>query len=388
MNSPAFDRSHSISPGDGYHAGMPSRKRTASAESQVEPVAEAAKRVKPKSKAIDVESQPMAAVPKESQPNAAAPTEARTSAAAVAIAWIGGARRPTDPVFAVAGNPPAFFESAHGKDRLGGPTWLSEIGLDGLEISCTHGVNVSADRAAVYRTNATAAGIGLFVHAPYYVSLASGDAGIVARSQERIVESMTLAVQVGASRVVFHPGGHPDKGPGGREAALARLIDNLRAIPVSWDPAKVRLCAETGGKTAALGSLDEIIEICRAVDWLSPCIDFAHQHARTVGGLPDVPAHVKLIETLRRELGEAHVRNLHCHVYTVAFNDKGERFHLGFEPDGSITGGEGGPDVRHFLAAVRQTGIVPSVVCESRDSQDVGARLMKRWWREGVWGLG
>jgi len=41
---------------------------------------------------------------------------------------------------------------------------------------------------------------------------------------------------------------------------------------------------------AAVGtdaSLEEIIEICRAVPWVSPCIDFAHLHARTNGGLTD-----------------------------------------------------------------------------------------------------
>ena len=67
-------------------------------------------------------------------------------------------------------------------------------------------------------------------------------------------------------------------------------------------------------------------------------------------------------------------------MYSVAFNVKGERFHLKFEDDGSISGGEGGPDVRHFLAAVRATGISPSIVCEGRDSQDVGARLMRDHW--------
>ena len=87
------------------------------------------------------------------------------------------------PVFAVAGNPPNFFASPHGKDRLNGPAWLREIGLDGLEISCTHGVNISAERAADYRRNAQAAGIRLFVHAPYYIALASGDPAIVEQQQ-------------------------------------------------------------------------------------------------------------------------------------------------------------------------------------------------------------
>jgi deoxyribonuclease-4 len=305
----------------------------------------------------------------------------------------------TGPVFAVSGNPPNFFESPHGKDRVNGPLWLREIGLDGLEISCTHGVNIPDDRADEYRRNAEAAGIRLFVHAPYYISLASGDEGIVRRSQERITASMRLAARLGATRVVFHPGGYPDKGPGGRTAAMARLIDRLREIKVGWDPAAVRLCAEIGGKVAALGSTDEIIEICRAVPWVSPCIDFAHLHARENGSLADAAAHVRVIARLERELGRPAVERLHCHVYSVAYNEKGERFHLRFEPDGRVTGLEegktkegggtaSGPDVRHFLAAVRETGISPSVVCEGKDSQDIGARLMKRWWRTGAWGLG
>jgi deoxyribonuclease-4 len=287
---------------------------------------------------------------------------------------------PAAPVFAVAGNPPAFFDSRYGKDRVQAPLWLREIGLDGLEISCTHGVRISAARAAVYRANSESAGIRLFVHAPYYVALASGDPAIVARSQQRLVDSMKLAEQVGATRVVFHPGGYPDRGEGARAAALARLIDNLRAVPVAWDPRAVRCCAEVGGKVVALGSLEEIIEICRAVDWVSPCIDFAHLHARTNGGLPDADAHVGVIERLAADLGQGQVEHLHCHVYAVAFNEKGERFHLEYRPDGSVVRGVGGPDYRHFLDAVRRTGIRPSVVCEGRDSQHIGAGLMKAYW--------
>jgi deoxyribonuclease-4 len=286
------------------------------------------------------------------------------------------------PVFAVSGNPPNFFAGPYGKDRVLAPFWLREIGLDGLEISCTHGVNISAERAAVYRANAEKAGIRLYVHAPYYIALASGNEEIAARSAERITESMTLAMQLGATRVVFHPGGYPDKGPGGRAAALARLIDRLRAIPVTWDPKAVRLAAEIGGKVAALGSLEEIVEICRAVPWVSPCIDFAHLHARTNGGLPDAESHAAVIRTLAAELGGAEAAALHCHVYAVAFNEKGERHHLKYEPDGRVSGGEGGPDYRHFLAAIRATGIRPSVICEGKDSQDVGARLMKAAWNE------
>lgn len=287
---------------------------------------------------------------------------------------------PAGPVFAVAGNPPNFFASDFGKDRVAGPLWLKQVGLDGLEISCTHGVRIAPDRAAEYRANAEAAGIRLFIHAPYYISLASGDPAIVKRSQQRVVESMKLAELVGATRVVFHPGGYPERGDGARRIALARLIDNLRAIPVTWDAEAVRCCAEIGGKVIALGSLDEIIEICRAVNWVSPCIDFAHLHARENGALTDAAAHVKVIERLSRDLGEREVRRLHCHVYAVAFNEKGERHHLEYKPDGSTVRGEGGPDYRHFLDAVKRTGISPSVVCEGRDSQDVGAKLMKSYW--------
>jgi hypothetical protein len=87
----------------------------------------------------------------------------------------------------------------------------------------------------------------------------------------------------GASDIVFHPGSY--FGLTAVEVlplAIERLsacIDELRAAnnPVTLRP-------ETMGKTAMLGSMNDTLEMSKAIKGVEPCIDFAHLHARAGDG--------------------------------------------------------------------------------------------------------
>lgn len=49
--------------------------------------------------------------------------------------------------------------------------------------------------------------------------------------------------------------------------------------------ADMTLCPETMGKIGQLGTLDEVLALCSVDKRITPCIDFGHLNARTLGGI-------------------------------------------------------------------------------------------------------
>jgi deoxyribonuclease-4 len=145
--------------------------------------------------------------------------------------------------------------------------------------------------------------------------------------------------------------------------ALAALEDIDRRVLVA---------PETSGAHAQFGSLDEILALCAAHPRLVPCLDFAHIHARLNGYLFDAGAFDAVFRRVEQTLGREKLERAHIHYYPVEYGPRGERCHHAFEePDY-------GPRPEPFVAALRRWGLSPTVICESRDRQDVDALLMKR----------
>src|SRR6516162_1168240 len=98
-----------------------------------------------------------------------------------------------------------------------------------------------------------------------------------------------IAVACGAAPVVIHPGfllGREH--PAAIEAVVAqrvelreRLAGKGRAVPFGL---------EVMGRVRELGSLEDVVEICRRLDWVRPVLDFAHLHATSDGALLDSEA--------------------------------------------------------------------------------------------------
>lgn len=66
---------------------------------------------------------------------------------------------------------------------------------------------------------------------------------------------------------------------------------------------KFTFAPETTGKRSQLGSLDEIIEICRSFPHFAPTIDFAHVHARGRGCVKGADEYHRILSKLEDELG-------------------------------------------------------------------------------------
>ncbi|MEM1873057.1 MAG: TIM barrel protein [Acidilobaceae archaeon] len=253
----------------------------------------------------------------------------------------------------------------------GVPAYLRSLGLDAFEYEAVHGVKVSEERARALGAQARSLDVRVSLHGPYYINLASTDKEVVARSVERIVESMKAAEWMGAEAVVIHTGYY--KGNPSKKAALDRAIaaykTALESLP-SW--VKTPLIApETMGKDSQIGTVEEIIEICRQIGRCKPCIDWAHLYARYEGRfvtrLDDV---LKVIELVERELGQEAVNPLHTHFSKIEYGRGGEREHK------TLAEKDYGPDWSLVCRAYLEAGVEAVVISES-PLLDRDALLMK-----------
>lgn len=286
--------------------------------------------------------------------------------------------------FGVAGFPINFFSSQYGKKRENIFSWIQEIGLDAIELQCTYGIKMKEEQATLYRKLAKEHGLILTMHAPYYISLASNNSEVVERSKAEIKKAFELAKILGVKRIIFHPGAGYGKTIEDRKKGLQRLIAALNSIRDDLDTKNIKIYPEIGGKINQLGSLDEIIEICKNVDYARPCIDLAHLHARELGSMTSKNKIVNVLKKIEIELGRDILEETHFHVYPVDYTDKGEKVHKAFgeNKDNSQlslfeTDDEYMPKAKDYINAIKEMNLKPVTICEAHNTQDIGAKLMK-----------
>lgn len=287
--------------------------------------------------------------------------------------------------FLVAGFPINFFSSKYGKKRENIFAWLKDIGLDGIELQCTYGIKMKEEQAKLYRDLAKENGLIMTMHAPYYISLASNKEEVVERSKLEIIKAFELAKLLDVHRIIFHPGAGYGTGENARKEGLNRLIDALNSIEVKLDTNDIKIYPEIGGKINQLGSLDEIIEICKKVDYARPCIDLAHLHARELGSMTSKDKIIEVLKRIENELGRDILEETHFHVYPVDYTDKGEKIHKAFGEkitDNQLSlfneNDEYMPKANDYIDAIIEMGLNPITVCEAHNTQDIGALLMKK----------
>ena len=179
--------------------------------------------------------------------------------------------------------------------------WLRTMGLNAYEIQCVYGFKISDANKLIFQKEKEN-GFFFSIHAPYFINLGSLNKDVVARSKESLKSGILLAQSIGVDRIIFHPGGGHENTIEGRKIAINQLINAINEVTSSIDMKNVKLYPEIGGKTASLGSLDEIIQICKECEYCYPCIDIAHLHAREVGSIVDYEALKSRIGKIQVEL--------------------------------------------------------------------------------------
>lgn len=271
-------------------------------------------------------------------------------------------------VFGVAGVPTNY--KGKFKDLF---DWLRNMGLNGYEIQCVYGFKISDINKNIFLSEKEK-GMFFSIHAPYYINLGSLNEQVVGRSKSNMKQGIELAKSIGVNRIIFHPGGGHENTVEGRKKAIKQLIDAVNEFTHEIDMGDVRLYPEIGGKTANLGSIDEIIEICKNCEFCYPCIDIAHLHAREVGSLKDKQAIKDKLLKIKKEIPEK-FKYIHFHAYTIQYNDKGEMHHL-VHGENMDDGREGRPNLMEFVEVLHELNVDPWVISEASDSQELGAKYM------------
>jgi len=293
--------------------------------------------------------------------------------------------------FGVAGYPPAFNQSKYRKDRLAISQWLIELGLDAFEMQMTYGPRTSVENCIEHRKRAEQAGIKISVHASYFIVFTSDDETKIRQSNDTLKKTFEAADLLGATAVVLHPG--PLYGRDGREP-LDRFIENAGRCLGEIGKTEIGLFVETAGKIGQLGSIDEILDICRHVDGVFPCIDFGHVHARTLGSLEEPKAIDSLVDQLVSFIESKINPRIHFHYTPIHFGHRGEIQHRAIDDRyapiaqhamfGMHGPGEGSgdgfyhPRVDPVGRALRRIPIDCTVISETHNSQEVGALALKR----------
>ena len=270
--------------------------------------------------------------------------------------------------YGTSGNPPNFFKSKFGKNRINAVDWISSIGLNSYEYLMTYGARTRPEVAKEVGERAKKLGVQLSVHAPYYIVFTSDKEGTFENSVNEMIKTLKLAEIMGTDRIVFHPGYHNTKNP------LNKVVKGIKEVKKRYK-GPVRILPETMGKKSQFGSIDEVLEICKKTG-CEPCVDFAHIHSREGGSLMTVKDFRNIALKIKKACGIKALRRLHCHFYPVEFNEKGEKKHRAYFEKNFY------PQFKHFLPVIKEFKMIPTLISESRDSQDGGALEMKKMFED------
>ena len=271
--------------------------------------------------------------------------------------------------FGPSGNSLSFYEAGF-KHSYQEPAFLAAMGLDAYEYSAGNGISGSEKVFSELGKRAKEHGIALSFHTPYYISLSGVDPEKRLKSLDYIAKSLWAAHLMEADTIVIHAGSASKIS---RSEAVALAKDTLyRALEANPD-SPVHFGIETMGKVNQLGTLEEVLEICKMDERLCPVVDFGHLNARAQGGLFKTEDDYKRIfDTVATALGPKKAENLHCHFSKIEYTAAGEKRHLTFKDQVF------GPDFEPQTSVLAREGLSPRIICESDGTMAEDALQMKK----------
>lgn len=273
--------------------------------------------------------------------------------------------------FGSAGAPEAFYDQGH-KSSLDMPGWLAQLGLNAYEYQCSRGVKIKEPMARELGEKARQHGIALSIHAPYYINLSTEEPDKRSKTKGYILDSLRAANWMGASTVVFHPGGGPGENRRNSfDRSIALFKEILRDVAEEGLD-HIRLAPETMGKMNQLGSLDEVLELCALGEQVVPCVDFGHLNAVTLGMLKTKEDYAAVLDKITNALGHEVVRNLHAHFSPIEFTKAGEKKHWTLLESHLY-----GPDFAPLAELIWERQLEPTIICESAGTQAEDALVFK-----------
>ena len=275
------------------------------------------------------------------------------------------------PTFGPGGNSESFYAEKF-KSTTQAPAWLAARGLDAYEFQGGNGISAGDSTLAKIGEEAKKHGILMSVHTPYYISLSGVEEEKRLKSLSYIEKSLHAATLLGADTIVIHSGSAAKIT---REEAMRLASDTLLRNAEAVGDTPIRMGLETMGKLNQLGTLEEVIELCKISPKYHPVVDFGHLNARNIGGyFTDADSYRRVFSAIAEGLGDEYAYNLHCHFSKIEYTSAGEKKHLTFADDVY------GPAFEPLIEAIVREGVAPRIICESAGTMAEDALAMKNCW--------
>lgn len=253
---------------------------------------------------------------------------------------------------------------------VGAIAFSKSIGLKAFELGWVQSVRVSEETCAAIKQTASEHGVSLSVHAPYFFNL-NATKEEWPKSRKRLMDAAHYGNLAGATDIIFHPGSYFERPPAEvLKVAIPRLKSCMDELRKKKNPVTLR--PETMGKSAMLGSLEDTLEMSRAIKGVQPCLDFAHLHARPGDGtMNTVKEWTSLVEAYQAALGKEALKNLHIHLSGIEYGPKGEKNHLAL--------GESDLKINYLFQVLKDFGCTGRILCESPIMEEDALNLKKAW---------
>ena len=272
--------------------------------------------------------------------------------------------------FGPAGNCKTFYEEGY-KRTIEAPLWLKQKGLDAYEYSFGKGFTLPDDTAVKIGEEMKKYGITVSIHAPYYINFATPTDEMAEKSYGYVLESLRKLRLMGGTQLVVHPA---SQGKMTREEAVELTKKRLeilknKILENGYDDMYV--CLETMGKSAQIGTYEEILDFCTIYDRYLPTFDFGHINALTQGSLKSYDDYKKIIDRSIQVIGMERTKIAHIHFSKIEYGAKGEIKHLTMEDNVY------GPDFEPLARVLKDYNLDCVVICESREYMARDAIIMK-----------
>ncbi len=272
--------------------------------------------------------------------------------------------------FGPSGNSESFLLEKH-KGTEDAAKWCAERNLDYYEYSFGRGVNMSEEKAIIIGEAFKNYGVGLSVHAPYFINFATTEEEKAENSYNYVLNSAKMMRLMQGERVIFHPA---SQGKLSRAVAVEKTLDRLKVLRdkiylLGFEDMK--FCPETMGKLGQIGTIEEIVKFCKVDECFIPTVDFGHVNAREQGSLKTVSDYQNRLEYMIENLGYEKMKHFHVHFSKIQYSSKGEVRHLTFDDDVY------GPNFKPLAIALKNLNLEPVIICESAGTQAEDAKAMK-----------
>ncbi|MBQ4137057.1 MAG: TIM barrel protein [Clostridia bacterium] len=278
-------------------------------------------------------------------------------------------------LFGPGGNSESFYDEGN-KHTVQAPAWLVKKGLDAYEYQAGNGITGSDETLAKIGAAARENGIKMSIHAPYFISLSGVDIEKRLKSIDYIRKSLHAAKLLGADTIVIHAGSAAKIT---RDEAMRLASDTLYKAAQEFEGESVHFGIETMGKINQLGTLEEVLELCKVADIYYPVVDFGHLNSRNIGAYyTSEDDYKRTFDLIGDTLGDKYAQTLHCHFSKIEFTGAGEKKHVRFCDEGFE------PPFEPLCNYIAKAGLEPRIICESAGTMADDALLMKKCYLEAL----